>query len=214
MLGKMVIEQYAAAFGFNHPINFEAPINSSLLSVDDEPYNLAEVASGYNRTTMISPIHGALIGAAILNQGLMVEPTMIDYISDQAGQILYQSRVEPMKQVISAKSSGIVVSMMEATVNSGTGRKAFKDYQKDSVLAQLNIGGKTGSMDNQEHEAHYDWFVGFAMDRASEKKVVVSVVVAHEKYIGTRAGYYARILMKQYFSNYFSVAEHKSKHKG
>jgi cell division protein FtsI/penicillin-binding protein 2 len=214
LLGKVAIEQYAAAFGFNHPINFEAPINSSLLFVDDTPYQLAEIASGYNRTTVISPLHGALIGAAILNQGVMVEPTIVDYISDQTGSMLYQSRVEPMKQVISAKSSGIVVSMMEATVNSGTGRKAFKDYQKDSVLAQLNIGGKTGSMDNQEHDAHYDWFVGFAVDRASGKKVVVSVVVAHEKYIGTRSGYYARILMKQYFSNYFSVAEHKSKHNG
>ncbi|MBI5590513.1 MAG: PbpA [Deltaproteobacteria bacterium] len=213
LLGKTTIEQYATAFGFNHPIDFEAPIGSSALSVDDMPYQLAEIASGYNRTTLISPLHGALIGAAILNQGAMIEPTMIDHIADQTGHLLYQSRVEPMKQVISAKSSDIMARMMEATVNSGTGRKAFKDYQKDSILSRLDIGGKTGSMDNQTHEAHYDWFVGFAVDRASGQKVVVSVVVAHEKYIGTRSGYYARILMKQYFSNYFASAEHKLKQK-
>jgi penicillin-binding protein A len=68
-------------------------------------------------------------------------------------------------------------------------------------------------MDNQTHEAHYDWFVGFALDKTSGQKVVVSVVVAHEKYIGTRSGYYARILMKQYFLNYFASAEHKLKQK-
>lgn len=213
MLGKSAIEQYAAAFGFNDAIEFEAPIDSSSLSVDDVPFQLAEIASGYNRTTTISPLHGALIGAAILNQGIMVEPTMIDHIADQTGQVLYQSRVEPMKQVISAKSSDTMAQMMEATVTSGTGRKAFKDFQKDSILARLDIGGKTGSMDNQTHDAHYDWFVGFAADKASGQKVVVSVVVAHEKYIGTRSGHYARILMKQYFSNYFASSESRLKQK-
>ena len=195
------------------PLILKRQSDASTLTVDDGPFQLAEIASGYNRTTLISPLHGALIGAAILNQGAMIEPTMIDHIADQNGQLIYQSRVEPMKQVISAKSSDIMSHMMEATVNSGTGRKAFKDYQKDSILSRLDIGGKTGSMDNQTHEAHFDWFVGFAEDRASGQKVVVSVVVAHEKYIGTRSGYYARILMKQYFSNYFSTAEHKLKQK-
>jgi len=213
LLGKTAIEHYAAAFGFNQPIDFEAPIDSSTLSVHDASYPLAEIASGYNRTTLISPLHGALIGAAILNQGAMIEPTMIDHIVDQSGQLLYQSKVEPMKQVISAKSSEIMASMMEATVDSGTGRKAFRDYQKDSILSRLDIGGKTGTMDNQTHDAHYDWFVGFAEDRSSGQNMVVSVVVAHEKYIGTRSGHYARILMKQYFSNYFASIEHKSKQK-
>lgn len=213
LLGKTAIEQYAAAFGFNHPIDFEAPIDASTLSVADSPYQLAEIASGYNRTTLISPLHGALIGAAILNKGAMIEPTVIDNISDQTGHVLYKSRIEPMQQVISPKSSDIMASMMEATVDSGTGRKAFKGHQKDSILSRLDIGGKTGSMDNETHEAHFDWFVGFAADKASGKKVVVSVVVAHEKYIGTRSGYYARILMKQYFSNYFTSIENKTKQK-
>jgi peptidoglycan glycosyltransferase len=213
LLGKMGIEQFAAAFGFNQDIDFEAPIDSSKLSVEDAPYHLAEIASGYNRTTLISPLHGAMMGAAILNQGSMIEPTIIDKISDDKGHLLYQSHTEPMKQVISAKSADTMTHMMEATVNSGTGRKAFREYQKDSILSRLDIGGKTGSMDNQTHEAHFDWFVGFAWDRASGQKVVVSVVVAHEKFIGTRSGYYARILMKQYFSNYFATAEHKPKQK-
>jgi cell division protein FtsI/penicillin-binding protein 2 len=212
-LGKTGIEQIAAAFGFNHAIDFEAPIDSSKMIVEDAPYPLAEIASGYNRTTLISPLHGAMIGAAVLNHGAMVEPTIIEKISDEKGQPIYHCRVEQMKQVISPKSADTMTQMMEATVNSGTGRKAFKDYQKDSILSRLDIGGKTGSMDNQTHEAHFDWFVGFAWDRASGQKMVVSSVVAHEKFIGTRSGYYARILMKQYFSNYFTTAEHKPKQK-
>jgi hypothetical protein len=35
----------------------------------------------------------------------------------------------------------------------------------------------------------------------------VAVIVAHEKYIGLRASYYARTAMKSYFSNYFAKNE-------
>jgi cell division protein FtsI/penicillin-binding protein 2 len=212
-LGKTGMEQIAAAFGFNRPIDFEVPVDSSKISIEDAPYPLAEIASGYNRTTLISPLHGAMIGAAVLNQGNMLEPTIIDRITDEKGYSVYENRTEPMKQVISAKSADTMAHLMEATVNSGTGRKAFKDYQKDSILSRLDIGGKTGSMDNQTHETHFDWFVGYAWDRSSGQKVVVASVVGHQKFIGTRSGYYARILMKQYFVNRFAAGEQKSKQK-
>jgi hypothetical protein len=45
--------------------------------------------------------------------------------------------------------------------------------------------------------------VGFAEEKDGSKKIAVSVIVAHEKYIGLRASYYARIAMKKYFLNYF-----------
>jgi hypothetical protein len=51
--------------------------------------------------------------------------------------------------------------------------------------------------------------VGFAEEKEGAKKISISVVVAHEKYIGKRASYYARIAMKQYFRNYF--AKHGAK---
>ena len=46
--------------------------------------------------------------------------------------------------------------------------------------------------------------VGFAEEKGGTAKIVVSAVVAHEKYIGTRASQYARMAMKQYFGNYFA----------
>jgi len=32
----------------------------------------------------------------------------------------------------------------------------------------------------------------------------LSVIVAHEKYIGLRASYYARLVMQAYFKDYFA----------
>jgi len=50
----------------------------------------------------------------------------------------------------------------------------------------------------------YDWFVGFAKDKASDQSVAVSVMVAHKDFIGTKSGQYAKMAIKAYFSDYFS----------
>ena len=64
-LGKDGLESYARAFGFNHPINFEISLSPSETVITDEPYQWAEIASGFNRQTKMSPVHGALIAATI-----------------------------------------------------------------------------------------------------------------------------------------------------
>jgi cell division protein FtsI/penicillin-binding protein 2 len=91
--------------------------------------------------------------------------------------------------------------MMENTINTGTARKAFRKHRNDKVLAPLQIGGKTGSLDSASHDVRYDWFVGFARERHGEKQLVVAVMVAHEKFLGIRASDYARRAMTYYFGN-------------
>jgi peptidoglycan glycosyltransferase len=203
-LGKTVLENYAEAFGFNQNIDFEIPVGPSFIYLSDEPYQWAEVASGFNHKTTLSPIHGALITSAILNQGRLIEPTIVNQITNETGQVIYHSHLITLNQAITPKASNVVNNLMKATIKSGTCRKTFRDYRKDQILSKLNIGGKSGSIDNKAHDARYDWFVGFAEEKDGPKKFVISVIVTHEKYIGIRANQYARMAMKQYFRNYFA----------
>jgi cell division protein FtsI/penicillin-binding protein 2 len=168
--------------------------------VNDDPYDWAEIASGFNRDTTISPLHGAVMASAILNDGRMVAPSLVDCISDDKGKVLYLAQPSWEQQAMSAKASSELDQMMQTTIKSGTARKSFQGYQDDKILSQLQIGGKTGSMDNNTHEVRYDWFVGFANEIHGQGKVVVAVMVAHEKFIGIRAGQYARMAITHYFS--------------
>ena len=88
---------------------------------------------------------------------------------------------------------------MSKTVTRGTARKTFSKASQDKVLSQLLIGGKTGSLFNREHTVKYDWFTGFGTDRNSRKKIAISIVVGHRKYIGTRAAAYAKLILQHYF---------------
>ncbi|MBW1937826.1 MAG: PbpA [Deltaproteobacteria bacterium] len=145
-LGKTVLENYAEAFGFNQNIDFEIPVAPSHIHLSDEPYQWAEIACGFNNETTLSPLHGALIISAILNQGRLVEPTVVDHITDETGQVIYRSHLVRLNQAITPKSARVVNNLMEATIKSGTCRKAFRGYRKDQILSKLNIGGKSGSI--------------------------------------------------------------------
>jgi peptidoglycan glycosyltransferase len=200
-LGGPLLEKYADSFGFNEPLNFDLPLAPSHFKINDQPYHWAELASGFNRDTTISPLHGAVMASAVLNEGRMVAPSIVDRIVDDEGQVLYRWQSEWEQQAMSAKAAAVLNQLMQATVESGTGHKPFRGYRRDKVLSRLQIGGKTGTIDNDAHDARYDWFVGFGKERDGKKSVVVAVMVAHEKYIGIRACQYARMAIRHYFSN-------------
>ena len=209
-LGREALEKYATAFGFNQAIPFELMVSPSQAPVTSDPYQWAEVASGFNRETVVSPLHGALLAAVVPNEGILLEPTIIDRITGPKGRILYRSGQTQENRAVAPQTAREMGRLMRETVRRGTARKIFRSAKKDRVLSQLVIGGKTGSIDNAKHDARYDWFVGFARNPQSHEAIAVSVVVAHEKYIGRRAGEYARMAIHEYFRPRVATARKKS----
>jgi len=187
-LGKEKLEKYSLAFGFNQRFKFEIPLAPSRFEVSNDPYHWAELACGFNRSTTISPLHGALMAATVANAGQLVEPTVIDRVTDAQGRVVYTHLARKRERVISPDTSAALERMMAATIRSGTCRKLFRGYRRDKVLSRLTIGGKSGSISNRAHDTRYDWFVGYAEEKAGTGKIAVAVLVAHEEYIGLRAG--------------------------
>jgi peptidoglycan glycosyltransferase len=204
VLNRETLEAYGDAFAFNQQVAFELTWPTSRLAVKDESYHRAEIASGFNRQTTLSPLHGAVIVSAVVNGGMPVEPTLVDRISNDDGEAVYLTEPRFLPAAVSPKTADVLDQLMVATVTSGTAKKIFRGRKRSKVLSRLKIGGKTGSIYNRSHDARFDWFVGFATEKKGPEKLVVAVVVAHEDYIGIRAGKYARMAMEQHFKNYFT----------
>ncbi len=209
-LGSDTLTRWADAFGFNRSMAFEAPVAPSHFEVSSDSYRLAEIASGFNRQTTLSPLHAALIAAAAVNSGHLYEPCAVQRIVGPEGRVRYQGQPRLIGQPMTAKTASEIASMMQASVAHGTCRKPFRDQARHPVLRQLTIGGKSGSIDNQDHSARIDWFVGFATEREGSAEIAVAAVVAHEKFIGTRAGYYARHVITDHFSRLFADRKSQS----
>jgi len=109
-----------------------------------------------------------------------------------------------MQAAVSPRTAEVLHQLMAATVTSGTASKVFRGHRRNKVLSRLQLGGKTGSIFNRAHDARFDWYVGFASEKKGHEKIVISVVVAHEEYIGIRAGQYARMAIEYHFKDYFA----------
>ncbi len=202
-LGPKKLRLYADRFGFDQAIAFELDLPPSSTRIAEEPYQWAEIASGFNQETVISPLHGAVLAAVAPAEGRLVEPAIVERVVDEEGRLLYRPGAGTSKTAVAPATARELTRMMRRTISHGTARKIFRRRDRDKVLSRLTIGGKTGSIDTPDHKARYDWFVGFADGPDPGDAIAVSVLVAHEKYIGRRAGEYARRAVREYFRRRF-----------
>ena len=198
-LGREALDAYARAFGFNEQINSELPVFTGNFKTTESEYHLAELGCGFNTDTTISPVFGAMLTSAIINSGRLMAPSIVEHVTDADGKVIYKNKKATYKTPINPETASTMVALMEKTVTRGTARKSFRGFTRDKILSQLVIGGKTGSLYNREHTVKYDWFTGFGKEKKTSRKIALSIVVGHRKYIGTRASTYAKMILKEYF---------------
>ncbi|MFW5908873.1 MAG: penicillin-binding transpeptidase domain-containing protein, partial [Desulfosalsimonas sp.] len=204
-LGRAALEKYASDFGFNREIVFDLPLEPSVAPISDISYNWAEVACGFNKKTRISPIHGAMLAASVIYNGRMMEPRLVDTVTVN-DRTVYRQKSEPFIRSMSPQTALMLKPLMHTSIAAGTARGSFNDSRGMRIIENFEIGGKTGSINNNPEQIRYDWFSGYARHKNSSDKIAVSILVAHEKYIGTRSPEYFRKTVEEYFHNSFQTA--------
>ncbi|MFP3981720.1 MAG: penicillin-binding transpeptidase domain-containing protein, partial [Desulfobacterales bacterium] len=205
-LGGARLEKYATRFGFNREIDFDLPLDTSVVKISDQAYNWAETACGFNSTTRISPLHGAMLAAAVVNNGRLMVPRIVDTASVN-GRVVYRGKTEILNRCVTPETARRMRPLMDASVIRGTARGSFRGKTGQKLLRNFHIGGKTGSINNNPQQLKYDWFAGYAQHRKSGEKIAVSILVAHEKYLGTRSPEYFRKIVSDYFENRTNTSE-------
>lgn len=171
---------YAERFQFNRPIPFELPVQVSQIEIEESERGLARTAAGFGAVG-ISPLHAAMIGSAIANNGVMMAPCLIDFVVGAAGENIYECTPKPFATVVAPDTAASLREMMAMTVISGTSRKAFRIRRRDSPLRGITIGGKTGSLTGEDPPGKYSWFVGIAPLEAPEI-AVAALVINHPRW--------------------------------
>jgi cell division protein FtsI/penicillin-binding protein 2 len=195
LLGPQTLREFSEAFGFNHPIQFDFPLDISRAFIPESPYELARCGAGLGEVTL-NPLHAAMIAASIANGGVMMRPFLIKEIIDKNGEKIYQAKAEVLAQPISAKTALDLSRMMLRTVEDGTASKIFHRYGR-TLLQKMSICGKTGSLSGDDPPGLYDWFVGFAP--GDDPQIAFSALVINYDRWRIKAAFVAQEALKAFF---------------
>lgn len=161
-LSPKELKGWAERFGYNQQLPFELEVGISEFETVSDAHERARSAAGFWHSTL-SPLHGAMISAAVMNDGVMMQPSIIESYADPSGKVLKTFKSKKYKRVIKKSTARSLKKMMSRTTKVGTARKYFrlrKDFPKN-----ISTGGKTGTLSRKKPSyLGYTWFVGFGED--------------------------------------------------
>jgi peptidoglycan glycosyltransferase len=200
-LGSDLISEYADRFLFNHLVPFDLYVAPSRYVKPMDDYALAEVASGFNKRTLISPLHAGLITASIANGGTMMTPWLVKTVRNDAGDVLYEAAPSVLASPINKKTASKMMVLMEGTVVEGTAKRAFQPLQRKRELRYVDLGAKTGTINGATDHCKYEWMTVFVLPSDGDGGLCITVMTAHGEKIGVRAKDIARLIIdRQYCS--------------
>ncbi len=198
-LGAHVILDYARRFGFYAIPPLETPVserkpsglwrNSRLFfPKHDFQVDNGRLGFGQEARLLVTPLQMAMVAAGIANQGVVMQPYLIDRIVAPDKSTLQRTKPRELGRAIEPQTATDLTTMMEAVVSGGTGTAA----QIPGVL----VAGKTGTAETGVAHVNTTWFVAFAPADAPR----VAIAVALENQHGTggaTAAPIAKTIMEQ-----------------
>ncbi len=124
-------------------------------------------AMGQGQTQM-SPYHMALITAAIANGGVVMEPYLVDSVTNYKGAVIDENKPKKYKQIMTSNEAAQLKNYMTSVTEYGTA----------SVLNGRNYtsGGKTGTAEySSDKEKDHSWFTGFS--NVENPDLAISVII-------------------------------------
>lgn len=185
------LERVGRAFAFGAAIPFELPVEPSSFDIPaNDALEFARSAAGFFHSTL-SPLHGALLAAAIANGGVMPAPTLL------ARDAAAGDRRSAGRRVLSQAAAKEVGGMMELTTTIGTARTAFQD-RRGRPLLPVSVAGKTGTLsaDTDHGRLAYSWFVGYAP--ADDPRIAFAIALGNREKWRIKAAHVARQLVARY----------------
>ncbi|MGC3995327.1 MAG: penicillin-binding protein 2 [Propionicimonas sp.] len=154
-LGDDAIREQAEKFGFGTAFLSDIGSSASVFPDDLDAAQTAMSAIG-EYETQASPLQMAMVSAAIANDGVVMDPYIVDQVLDNDLKVVSQTRPQQQSVALSSGNSSELKKMMVQVVENGTGYRA--------QIPGVTVGGKTGTARTSSERNPYAWFTAWADD--------------------------------------------------
>lgn len=188
-LGNSALLNEAAKFRFNKGIQIDMNVSTSVFPNKTGSKNVAEQSIGQGEVLM-TPLHAAMMAAAIANKGVMMQPYAVSSITNSKGSIIKEYKPKQLGQATDAATAAAINDLMVEVVKEGTGTKA--------KVSKVTVAGKTGTAEVGTDLRSHAWFVGFAP--ADKPRVAIAVLIENGGSGGSTAAPIASRVLKKALS--------------
>src|SRR6266545_4816515 len=184
-LGAEKLAEQARAYGFTAEagedlVPFDIPWSSGVFPAPEtfEGRDPAVAISAIGQQDVAAnPLQMALVGAAIANGGVEIQPRLVTEARDPSGRVIAEFKPQEFSRPLSPENAAALTQMMVGVVESGTGTAA--------QIPGVTVAGKTGTAQHGEDENPHAWFVCFAPAEAPQ--IAVAVIVLDGGSLGSEA---------------------------
>ncbi len=164
-------------FGLTQKTGIDMSGEASGLTINKDIVKTVDLARmGFGQAIAVTPIELLAASSAVINDGKLMKPYIVDKIVNKEGEILVQNYPIVQRQVISTQTSATMREILESVVTDGGGKNAqVKGYR---------IGGKTGTAQKYVNGViaqglYVSTFIGFAP--ADDPKYIMLFIVDEPK---------------------------------
>jgi penicillin-binding protein A len=127
-------------------------------------------AIGQNQV-LVPPMEMALVAEAIANQGVIVQPHVVDCVLDPNDRLVSRVGIQQYKRAIDPATADTMRTYMLSVVNDprGTGTAAR--------IPNVAVAGKTGTAETAPGQNPHAWFIAFAP--ADHPRYAIAVLIEH-----------------------------------
>lgn len=153
-LGQDQLRAQAEKFGFGTKyLQNEIGSAASVFPADLDPAQTAMSAIGEYEVAA-TPLQMAMVSAAIANNGIEMEPYLVDQVLDSDLRVVAKTTPKQRTQAVSSSTAAELKKMMVQVVEGGTGHRA--------QIPGVTVGGKTGTANSDNVRRPYAWFTAWA----------------------------------------------------
>lgn len=177
-IGKTRSYKYYEALGFFGKTGVSLSGEPKSIFYDINKINDHELGTmSFGQRFTITPLQMITAASAIANDGVLLQPQIVDHITNTDTGEVTNFNTKQIRQVFSKETSDKVTSMMESVVEDGTGKKVKYDDSVKESMSGYSIGGKTGTSEpiNGSSDGYVASFL--AISPVENTKIVLLVIL-------------------------------------
>lgn len=176
-LGRERFYKYIEGFGFGNVTGVKLPGEAGgILIPESQATDLNIATQAIGQSIAVTPLQLIKAVSAVANGGKLMKPQLVKKIVTSGGEIIHEYQPKVERQVISAKTSQEMRSILEKVVTDGTGKQAYLDgYRVAGKTGTAEVAGDSGYVNGQ----YISSFVGFAP--ANNPRVTILIMIAEPK---------------------------------